>query len=474
MDVIEQIEIETVEQENVKSCKLKKIIKWTLAVLAALAVIAITLYGLGIYKTQRFNKVSETKTQVEVLVDELNVRETPSAAAKKLSVLTRGEIVTVADTYYTPESAWYEIRIGCWEKAYIFAGTQSEYLKLSVAKDTPAASNGRDESVAQIKIDGEFRNIRSENNVNAKIIGRATANDIYDVLDISIKDNIWYKIKTNTNIEGWISGTTGVEYLYPGTIPYVGVYDAQGGTAISQNGCDYKIFPASLTKLFTAYTAMQHMPLDAEIKVGTEINMINDGSSRANIKQGQVFSLRELIAGMLVASGNDAAYSVAVNVARAESQNADMSDAQAVKHFCDLMNSQAEKLGLKASHFANPDGWDATNHYTTISDIAAVSTGLIKSEEIRNIVNKHEIIITSKAGERIALINTNQLLNRNSEYYCANALGLKTGSTDLAGKCLAALVNVSGREYIIVSVGNLDEEQRYQSVLQEIEKLKNR
>ena len=96
-------------------------------------------------------------------------------------------------------------------------------------------------------------------------------------------------------------------------------------------------------------------------------------SSLCLIKAGHRLKLRDLLTGMLMCSGNDAAYTVAVNVARDVSGDRSMSDADAVAYFVQLMNDYAIQIGASNSNFTTPDGWDHTQQHTTICDLARIA-----------------------------------------------------------------------------------------------------
>ena len=95
---------------------------------------------------------------------------------------------------------------------------------------------------------------------------------------------------------------------------------------------------------------------------------MRSGSSLCLIRPGHKLKLYDLLTGMLMASGNDAAYTVAVTTARAVKTDTAKTDAQAVAYFSELMNSYASSIGMKDSHFTTPEGWDDASQYTTVSD----------------------------------------------------------------------------------------------------------
>lgn len=257
--------------------------------------------------------------------------------------------------------------------------------------------------------------------------------------------------------------TTTVTEIIPA---HAGLYAADTLMPLYQKGSDERIYPASLTKLLTACTALEYVSSDTVFTVGSELNLVNSGSSLCLISQGHSLTLYDLLTGMLMSSGNDAAYTIAVNVARLESGNPNLSDADAVAHFVDLMNGYAEYIGMENSNFVNPDGWDNENQYTTVEDLAVISTYAIGNTEIAEIVSCYSKYVVFESGQSITWNSTNALLNPDGQYYCEDAIGLKTGSTANAGKCLIAVFEEDDKRYIAISAGCTSEEQRFGSVLE--------
>lgn len=243
-----------------------------------------------------------------------------------------------------------------------------------------------------------------------------------------------------------------------------GLYNAKTMECLYENSVDNKIYPASLTKIVTACTALRYISPDTVFTVGTEQRLVPKGSSLCLIKSGHRLNLRDLLTGMLMCSGNDAAYTVAVNVAREVSGNADMSDSEAVTYFTELMNKFAVSIGAINSNFLNPDGWDVENQYSTVYDLALISAYAIQIDEIRNIVSCQSKYVVFDSGENITWHNTNALLQPDSKYYLPQAIGLKTGTTAKAGNCLIAIVDFNGTEYIAVVTGCKSDNERYESV----------
>lgn len=226
-----------------------------------------------------------------------------------------------------------------------------------------------------------------------------------------------------------------------------------------------RIAPASLTKLLTASVALHYLSPDTVITVGSEQNLVKSGSSLCLIRPGHRLKLYDLLTGMLMASGNDAAYTVAVAIARAAKPDVQMADTQAVGYFAELMNEYANSLGMKNSHFVNPEGWDDANQYTTVSDLLKLAAHAFSVPEIKTITGTYQKYVVFASGENITWTNTNALLNPNGAYYCADAVGMKTGTTANAGNCLIAAFNRNGKTYISAVVGCKTNADRYDLTL---------
>lgn len=237
-----------------------------------------------------------------------------------------------------------------------------------------------------------------------------------------------------------------------------------------EENADMRVAPASLTKLLTASVALKHMRADEVITVGSEQELVSPESSICMIAPGHQLTLRDLIVGMLIKSGNDAAYTVAVSIARAESPEESLSDSTAVERFCELMNDFAREVGMTNSHFTTPDGSDASGQYSTARDLSVLAKYTLSVTEIRKIVSEHQKYVVFESGENITWTNTNRLLNPDDEFYRKDAIGLKTGTTSKAGNCLIAAFSRKGGTYISVVMGCNTDDGRYISTLSLVSK----
>lgn len=229
---------------------------------------------------------------------------------------------------------------------------------------------------------------------------------------------------------------------------------------------DAKLAPASLTKLLTAYTAVQFMDMDMAVTVGEEVTWIDPESSIAMLQPGHQLTVEMLIQGMMLPSGNDAAYALAVAGGRVLSGNPNMDRQTALNVYVSEMNEQARRLGMINSQFKNPDGIDATGHYSTVKDLITLSTAVLDSQLIMESASTAKLEITLLSGETITWLNSNYLLHEDSEYYTPNCIGLKTGSTQNAGKCVITLFRQDDGSYLLIGVlGSSTDEQRFADTL---------
>lgn len=255
----------------------------------------------------------------------------------------------------------------------------------------------------------------------------------------------------------------------PNAAPYysaAAVYSVDTGQFLFRENSGAAMAPASLTKMLTAATAVKYAGLDTCYTVGSELWLVYEGSSMAYLTAGDTLTLRDLIAGMLMSSGNDAAYTIAVNVARDQSGRPEMTDYEAVEHFCALMNQTAAEIGMTASHFTTPDGWDSGGQYTTAEDIVKLSAHLMNYPDIMRITGTYQMDVVSVSGEGYSWTNSNHLLDPNFELYRGNVLGMKTGTTLSAGNCLAAAFTKNGSTYISVVAGCYSDYDRFDLTVQ--------
>lgn len=279
---------------------------------------------------------------------------------------------------------------------------------------------------------------------------------------------------TQTTASTQTSSST-VEVSEPVSVPAptykaCALYCVDDNELIIGENIDDKIAPASLTKLMTASVALRYFKADDVITVGSELAFVQPGSSLAMIASGQKLKMYDLLTGLLLPSGNDAAYTVAVSTARKASGRENMTDEHAVEYFCDLMNDLAHELEMNDTHFADPDGWDNDAHYTTVSDLVKLAKYALTVPEIREIVAIPEKTVVFESGEVAEWKNGNVFLHPEwEEYYRKEVIGMKTGSTDNAGYCLITAFVKNKKTYITVVAGSETWEDRNDKTLQLID-----
>lgn len=242
---------------------------------------------------------------------------------------------------------------------------------------------------------------------------------------------------------------------------YAILYDQTNKRILYAKNTNEKCYPASTTKLLTALVLIEYCDLDYVVTVGDEIGLIASDSSVSNIKRGMQISFYDLLQALLLVSGNDAAYTIAVNVSRLTLNNADLPYTDAVSHFTGLMNEKAKELGASNSFFETPDGYHSEGHYTTAADMLVIADAAISNKTIQTIVLKVNETVTVKSGETFEWKNSNSLLKSDSTYYYEYAVGLKTGYTTEAGYCLVSVAEKEGTREIAVLLGATDNAHRW-------------
>jgi D-alanyl-D-alanine carboxypeptidase (penicillin-binding protein 5/6) len=195
--------------------------------------------------------------------------------------------------------------------------------------------------------------------------------------------------------------------------------DATSGEVLFAQSAYVRRSPASTTKLLTALVAVRAGGLGRIVEVSRQSAAV-PGSS-AHLRAADRYRLRELLEGMLLRSGNDAAHAVATAVAGGESG------------FAARMNRTALSIGARQTHFVNPHGLTAAHHYTSASDLAHIAVVALSQPEVRRIVASQQLTLMPEGGPGRSIRNTNSLLG---SYLGAD--GAKTGTTNAAGKCLVA------------------------------------
>ena len=211
--------------------------------------------------------------------------------------------------------------------------------------------------------------------------------------------------------------------------------DAKTGTILYEKNSRTRSAPASTTKVLTAIIAIESGHLEDEVTIS--LRAAGTAGSSMHLNPGQRISLRELVTGLLLRSGNDAAVAIAEHLAGS------------VENFVSIMNHKAMLLGALDSHFANPHGLSAALHYSTAFDLAWITKYALTNPIFATIVNTRETNIDwlDRRGKEHDqnLRNTNKLL-----WLLEEADGVKTGTTNQAGPCLISSATRGNQQLIAV------------------------
>lgn len=207
-------------------------------------------------------------------------------------------------------------------------------------------------------------------------------------------------------------------------------YDRKSGKVIWGKNENKRTAMASTTKIMTAIVLIENADLNQTITISAK--SAGTGGSRLGLKKDDKILLKDLLYGLMLKSGNDAAVAIAETVGGS------------VEGFAELMNNKAQELKLENTHFVTPHGLDNPEHYTTAYELAKIADYAMKNETFAKVVNTKNYTVTIN-GYPKNITNTNELLG-----YLNGVNGVKTGFTNNAGRCLVTSVNRNGFEIITV------------------------
>lgn len=230
------------------------------------------------------------------------------------------------------------------------------------------------------------------------------------------------------------------------TSPYIYLFDRETGNTIYEKNIHSKTYPASLTKIMTAIVALENIDNLSEITpidVETYQDMVDQNASMAGFYGREAVTYRDLLYGTILSSGGEAANSLAIHVAGN------------VKDFVQMMNAKAAQLGLKDTHFTNPDGLHNKKQYTTAHDMAKLLDYALDNGHFKAIFTKETFQTTSTPDhpEGILLESTVLTFLNKEEQEGFEIIGGKSGTTYEAGQCWATLGVVENQEYISIVMG---------------------
>ncbi|MEG0306358.1 MAG: D-alanyl-D-alanine carboxypeptidase family protein [Clostridium sp.] len=196
----------------------------------------------------------------------------------------------------------------------------------------------------------------------------------------------------------------------------------------------HKVIPmASTTKIITALVALEYGDLDRVIEISK--NAASVRGSKVGYRAGEKVTLRELLYGLMLKSGNDCAIAIAEGTSGS------------VEKFCKVMNELAVSIGILDSHFESPHGLDSASHYSSAYDLA------IATKKAKEIEEFNKIVSTKLISDEEGIIFSRQFNNINKLLYQEpNCTGVKTGYTGQAGKCLVSSFKLNDNEIIVVTL----------------------
>ncbi len=216
------------------------------------------------------------------------------------------------------------------------------------------------------------------------------------------------------------------------------ILDLESGVPLYEVNPTERLYPASITKLMTALVALDYYRPDQVLTV-KRLAPVEDEADMG-LEVGDQVNLRGLLYGLLVPSGNDAAYTIADNYPGG------------IENFVYSMNKEATELHMEGTHFENPSGLDSSGHYTTARDLSLLTAAALKNDLVNRIVATYGTTLSDATGKKTYYLKTvNKFLG-----YLYGADGVKTGFTDWAGECLVASVSRNGHRIVTVVLKSQD------------------
>ena len=246
-----------------------------------------------------------------------------------------------------------------------------------------------------------------------------------------------------------------------------GLFDVNNANIIYGKNIHERLAPASITKILTALVALEEGNLDDIITVTKEVTITESDATLCGLKEGDTLTLNQALHALLIQSANDAANAIAIHLGGS------------LEGFSDMMNAKARELGATNSHFVNPHGLTADDHYTTAYDLYLIFNKVIEYELFREIIhmeNYSTIYQNSAGGEKEMSFKTTNLFLRGN-YNSPNkvtVIGGKTGTTNAAGNCLIILSkDTAGNPYISVILRSKERQLMYEQMIDLLEEIYN-
>ena len=215
--------------------------------------------------------------------------------------------------------------------------------------------------------------------------------------------------------------------------------DAASGEVLLDKNASERMYPASTTKIMTLLLGLERGGFDEMVTAPSSAGDVPGDSSRMPVAPGEELRYKDLLYGLMIRSGNDAANAIATLTAGS------------VDAFVERMNEKAQELGLAGTHYDNPHGYQSETHYTTAQDMAALTRHALQNEQFREVFETHTYQVPATNVRAARTLQCSYLIfDPDSEYYDADATGGKTGYTSAAGYCFVCAAEREGVELIAV------------------------
>lgn len=228
------------------------------------------------------------------------------------------------------------------------------------------------------------------------------------------------------------------------------------GMVLYEKNADERRYPASTTKIMTALIVLENVDDLSETVTSqaSDFETLDADSSIAGIKEGETVTVEDLLYGLMLPSGNEAAYMLARHVAGS------------YEAFVDMMNQRAAELGCTGTHFSNPCGLHADDHYTTARDLYKISYAAMQDETFADIAStvQWRMSKTNMQEERIIVTTNKLILSSYAEYAYPYCLGIKTGNTSQAGNCFVGYAEYGDAKLYSVVMGCDDHSTEYYEI----------
>ena len=229
-----------------------------------------------------------------------------------------------------------------------------------------------------------------------------------------------------------------------------GLFDLTKKETLYAKNINMQVQPASLTKVMTALVALKYGSLDQVLVAGPDVYVSESGAQKINLKEGDRLTLDQALRILLIYSANDVANLIASNVGNS------------IEDFVSLMNKEALSIGATNSHFVNPHGLTADDHYVTAYDMYLIFNAAMEYDVFSEIINTTEYSTTyldaNGTSKEITVSNTNAYLKGDKQQPAGvTVIGGKTGTTQAAGHCLILLArDTASNPYIAVIMRDTD------------------